>query len=146
MAALQASPKSDYGSSSGLLAIFGNSASVQQPWILAAPVQSFALSVVNHAPVVNLLFVLLMLLLGLLHLVPRWPKWILDVTLIWLLWSWWFGQDFGTLFAGLGTDVNTVPALILITMAGWFSKTKRAPESSQATVVQAPIHRGGKFS
>ena len=135
MAVLQALPQSGFWTSSGLLAIFGNSATVQQPWVLAAPVQAFALLVVNHAALLNLLFVLLLLSLGLLHLLPAWPKWTLDISLIWLLWSWWFGQDFGTLFAGLGTDVNTAPALILLTLAGWLAKKQRASAVSAQGVL-----------
>lgn len=117
---LELKPQSVFWKTTGLLAVFGNASTVRQPALLSSVIQSFALFAANHTFTVNWILGLIMLGIGLLHFLNTWPKWVLDVTIVWLLWSWWFGQDFGTLFAGLGTDLNTAPVMVLLTMTAWF--------------------------
>lgn len=122
MAWLQLKPNSDFWQASGLMAVFGNAGTVKQPALLSYGVQQLALYVADHAVLVNLILGIIMLIIGVLHFLPSWSKWFLDVTFVWILWSWWFGQDFGTLFAGLGTDLNTAPVFLVITLAAWIGR------------------------
>lgn len=117
MAGVQALPSSGFWQSGGLMNQFANSASLPQPGILSAPIQSFSYATLHHPILWNTVFIGVMCILALGYLVSPRSRWLTIFAGIWLFWSWWFGQDFGTVFSGLGTDVNSAPLLMMFTIA-----------------------------
>lgn len=119
MAVIQALPSSGFWQSGGLMSQFANAGSLPQPEFLAIPIQSFSL-ITLHQPVLwNAVFVGIMILLSLGYMIVPRRRWLMIVALLWLFWSWWFGQDFGAIFSGMGTDVNSLPLLMLYTVVYW---------------------------
>lgn len=119
MAVIQALPSSGFWQADGLMSQFANSSSLPQPGILAGPIQSFAYAALHHPIFWNTVFIGVMGVLALGYLVHTHRRWFLVAGLVWLFWSWWFGQDFGTVFSGLGTDVNSAPLLMMFTIVHW---------------------------
>ena len=103
--------------SASVMASYANAAALPQPSFLSLPIQALVLAVANVPHIGNLFIGLPLVVVGGLLFAIGWRKSILLIAWLWLFWSWWFGQDFGTVFSGLGTDVNSAPLLMMFTIA-----------------------------
>ncbi|QQE77715.1 hypothetical protein [Alicyclobacillus sp. SO9] len=124
-AVYQVVPAFGYWGHYGLMELFGNSSSLPQPAILSLPIQSAALAISHHAVIWNAIFSAILILLAMASFRNRWTRLSIWLTLLWLAWSWWFGEDFGGIFSGLGTDVNTIPVVGLWMVVLWRSRSAK---------------------
>lgn len=124
-ALLQAFGSTNFWNASGIMSIFATASFQLQPYLLSLPMQNFSIWAGNHAHVFNAFLVLAMLGLALGSVFWISHRWFLTAALLWLAWSWWFGQDFGDIFTGLSTDVNTVPVIGILTYTAWLLFRKR---------------------
>lgn len=136
MAALQAWPPTGFWTGMHLASVFGMAASMPQPAPLAAPIRAMA-ALAADAPILwNALFVAIMVVLGVAFLMNGIRWWTYGLIAVWLAFAWWLGQDFGGLFTGTATDLNTAPALGLLVFAA--SRSLRDQGPRRACVRDAP--------
>lgn len=122
VAFLQMIPSSGFWQTSGLMEPFANEAAQPGPRFLAQPVQWFTFVVASHTALVNMTIVLIMVILAFLTLLNLWNRFTITLAVLWLLWSWWFGQGFGAIFTGAGTDVNSIPVIGLWMVCLWVGR------------------------
>lgn len=115
---LQLMPINGQWDTGSQLSIFANSGFQTQPGQLAGPVMNFATWVSAHVVAANVMETVFLALAGLAVLFwGRVHRSARIAVYVWLFFSWWFGMDFGYLFSGLSTDLNTAPAIGLILYA-----------------------------
>ncbi|MCL8207957.1 MAG: hypothetical protein K6V97_07805 [Actinomycetia bacterium] len=115
-----------YWTGLALSSVFQSNASMQPAWLagLIAPVVALA----AHAPVLlNALIIAVMTAVGLFTLGPLARPWA-----FWLGWAflagvWVFGQGFGMILTGMGTDPNAAPLWALLMWPGYLHAVARAP-------------------
>ena len=134
MDVLQALPTSGFWMAGTLFSQFANAAATPQPYVLSFPMQVFALLTNMHPVGWNLLFVTIMMILSLGTVLWLRQRWFLVFSLAWFGWSWWFAQDFGNLFSGIGTDVNSIPVLALLFLTSRADIPAQAGNSSLARI------------
>lgn len=88
-----------------------------QPVLLATPISAVGALAASHPLSANTLFVAVMVALGIAILSGDDHGWAIALSAVWLGFSWWMGQDFGSLFSGTATDLNTAVPLGLLTLA-----------------------------
>jgi hypothetical protein len=103
--------------SNGLGWLFEVVADQPQPVFLATPISAVGALTASHPLGANTLFVLVMVALGSAFLSGDDHGWAIALSAAWLGFSWWMGQDFGALFSGTATDLNTAVPLGLLTLA-----------------------------
>ncbi len=90
-----------------------------QPGILQKSILAIVPFVEHYRIIINILLIASMLGIALLVFGPR-PHvagyWLLG---IFLLLCWWGFQAFGMVFAGMGTDLNTPPLIVLLALPGY---------------------------
>lgn len=130
-AVLQAVPNNQQWTAAGLMSVFGNSGFQRQPSIFSAPVMSFTMWVPTHIFDTNVVLVVLLAVAAIT--VWYWsvvPQTFRALFFVWLFLTWWFGMDFGYIFSGLGTDLNTAPMIaILIVSVSRFKTQNQKGES-----------------
>ncbi|QSO52195.1 hypothetical protein JZ785_26230 [Alicyclobacillus curvatus] len=115
MALFQVLPSEGFWHPTALMESFGTAGALPQPRFIASPIEHFALTIMQYYGLINLVLVLFMLMMAMLTLLDLWNKVTIASAFVWLFWSWWFGQDFGGLFAGAATDLNSIPVIALWT-------------------------------
>ena len=134
MALLQILPSSGYWQPRGLMEPIATAGALPQPRFLSNPIEHFGTVIMHYGPLINLVLVVLMVVMAGITLFNAWNRVTIVLALVWLFWSWWFGQDFGGLFAGAATDLNSIPAIAVWTLALVFAKQNRAtPGRNQAS-------------
>lgn len=73
----------------------------------------------GHGVMITLALAALQFALAAGVLFARHPRPWLVASILWCLCAWWFGQAFGMLFTGLGTDPNVAPLAALLIVAIW---------------------------
>lgn len=124
VAYLQVTPSSGFWEARGLVEPFANEAAQPGPRFLALPVQSFSYVVQTNPGLVNIVVILLMLVMAFLTLFGLWNRVTMTIATIWLVWSWWFGQGFGGVFSGAGTDLNSIPVIGLWMVCLWVASRR----------------------
>ncbi|QSO46474.1 hypothetical protein [Alicyclobacillus mengziensis] len=117
MAFFQVMPAEGFWQPTALMASFGTAGALPQPRFIGNPIEHFALTIMQYYGLINLVLVLFMLLMAMLTLLDLWNPFTITLAFAWLFWSWWFGQDFGGLFAGAATDLNSIPVIGLWTFS-----------------------------
>lgn len=123
MAVFQALPLYGLWTRDGLMTLFANAAQTPQPLFLAGPIQVLALWTYQSPVAWNGIFTAVFLLIAAAFLFPSWPRSWKIAMMAWLAWSWWFGQDFGGILGGNGTDFSSAPLLALLTAASWAAQS-----------------------
>ena len=106
--------------------------------MLAAPARSASLTAPGgtQATVVTIGFAAVFALTAVGVFLPATVRPALLLAVIAALVIWATGEDFGTVFSGSATDVNTGPLLVLIALAYWLAgslaSSRRSPSSSPA--------------
>lgn len=138
-AALQVIPANGNWSKADQMSVFGNSGFQPQPHLLSAPVMAFTNWIsADHAGFTNFLeIILLIYVAGVIWFWDRWSWPFRTFVFAWLFVIWWFGMDFGFLFSGLSTDVNTPPIVALLLL----SQLPRFRRSSYALQGQSMVLR-----
>ena len=127
VAFLQVIPSSGFWDPSTLMAPFANEAAQPGPAFLARPVEWFALFTQSNTGAINAVMILLMVIMAFLTLLDLWNKATITIAAAWLLWSWWFGQGFGAIFTGSGTDPNSIPVIALWMLCLWGVRFRGRP-------------------
>ncbi len=122
----QAIPSHGFWKSGTLMGELANASSLPQPYFLAVWIQAFALWTQVHAAAGNLIFMLFMLFMAVISLRSVPPRWLLWMSMTGLFWSWWFAQDFGGVFSGMGMDLNSIPLIGLLMVVGWSEREYKA--------------------
>ncbi|MCL6563013.1 MAG: hypothetical protein K6U87_08405 [Firmicutes bacterium] len=107
-----------YWNGIGLSSVFQSNASMQPHWLvpLIAPVVAIA---AKQPVVVNFMLVATMALTTGFAFGPRPRRWALGLGGALLAFAWVFGQGFGMIFTGMGTDPNTAPLLAVLMYPAW---------------------------
>lgn len=125
MAAIQALPDTGFWQGEQMMNQFANTATLPQPRLLSVPIQHFSIFSSHHPLVWNSIFVGLMFLLSIYYAMDLHHRLFSAVVFVWLAWSWWFGQDFGGVYSGMGTDFNSIAVIILWTITSWILYRQR---------------------
>lgn len=130
----------------GLSSVFGQTAMMAQPHLVAAPIAWLTNVSGAHPALVNALAV------GLLAAAALATPWtargragavLLGGLLLLLFAEWWLGQDFGMPFGGMATDPNTaVPAAVLL-FAGYLADRELRKGSGARAGQDAPRAAAG---
>lgn len=126
MAVVQAIPDTGFWQGEQMMNQFANTATLPQPRWLSAPVQQFSILSSQHPLVWNSIFVAVMFFLSISYAFDLHHRIFSILVFVWLVWSWWFGQDFGGVFSGMGTDLNSIAVIILWTMTTWILYRQRS--------------------
>ncbi len=117
-ALLQAIPAEGFWSARGLAGLFDAAAQSPQPSALAAPLHGLAGLAAAHPIALNAALIAAMATLGIGLLVGRAQARWAGAIAAWLVFAWWFGQDFGGLPSGTGTDPNlALPLMVMLGVA-----------------------------
>ncbi len=112
----------------GLASVFGQSAGMAQPRIVALPLVWLANASGARPVLVNAVAVAL---LAAAALAAPWTahgrvgQALLGALTLFLLAEWWLGQDFGMPFGGMATDPNTAVPVALLLVAGYLADRDR---------------------
>lgn len=111
---LQTIPAEGFWGPGTLSSIFAAMAATPQPGFLADPIRALAAWTAADPLLWNALLTLAMAGLGVGFLLGGRTRGLTMFAGLWLLFSWWFGQDFGTFGAGIATDPNLAPLLVVL--------------------------------
>jgi len=111
---LQTIPGEGFWSSKPLSSMFLAMAATRQPNFLADPIRALAGWTAADPLLWNTLLIAAMAGLGVGFLLGGRSRALTAAAVVWLLFIWWFGQDFGTFGAGIATDPNLAPLLVVL--------------------------------
>lgn len=121
----------DYWTSVGLSSVFQGNLMMQPRWFInfLSPVVSYS---AKNSHVLNGTLIALMIISGLLLLYGyRWTFWGFWLGTALLLFMWIYGQGFGGIFTGMGTDPNAAPLWWLLMLPAYF--TRNIPRAKSGT-------------
>lgn len=130
-ALLQLWPANEQWTVKGQLDVFANSGFQHQPSFMSSPIMGFTMWITAHPVAINAGLTLLLLISA--AFVYKWHRLIpMGQAFVYLVlgFAWWFGQDFGYLFSGLSTDLNSAPAFALLLYAASKNETGKRSEPS----------------
>ena len=125
-AVFQILPRSGYWSTTGLFNVFSEVARSGVPGPAAAPIQTLATVLPEHAVTVNALLVVILGVVGAGLILDLFPRAMSVVGMVVCFQGWWLGQGFGV-FGGVGTDPNTGLVALLLLLSGLRWSTSETP-------------------